>query len=318
MKLQRRETILAGLALGLVGLTGLWFLLFAGDSRSADQLIKDQDKLAGEIRKQEKQLQESRRDAKRLAQWQRRALPRDPLLARSLYQHWLRDLAARVNLHGFTLVSNDAGIRRDQFTRISFTLRARAKLRDLVEFMYEFYSKGFLHQIRKMDVKPLQNSRDLDVNLTIEALSLPTAESKEKLPEETGRVLHFAKLSDYRPIVSRDFFTAYTAPSPSPRRPAETVNLAEFAVVTGFTEVDGLWKVWIQDRTARPQGKLWQLGTGESFTVGNTKGTVHAIRPEGEAVIEFDGHRRLFHLGDDLHGGVEAQDQQPNRPDRGN
>ena len=39
MKLQRREKILAGVALGLVGLAGLWFLLFAGDSRSDDQLV---------------------------------------------------------------------------------------------------------------------------------------------------------------------------------------------------------------------------------------------------------------------------------------
>ncbi len=134
--------------------------------------------------------------------------------------------------------------------------------------MYEFYSAGFLHQIRKMDVKPVQNSRELDVNLTIEALSLPTAESKDrlpdKLPKEAGHGLQLAKLSDYRdPIVSRDFFAAYVRPAPpSPPRREKTVDLAEFAVVTGFIEVDGIAQVWIQDRMA---GKSWQLGTGKAL-----------------------------------------------------
>ena len=186
MKLQRREKILAGVALGLVGLAGLWFLLFAGDSRSDDQLLADQDKLSSEIEEKAEAAQQAARDAKRLAEWQRRALPPDPVLARSLYQNWLRSLAARANFRGTTLASNDAGVRRDQFTRISFTLHAQAKLGDLVQFMYEFYSAGFLHQIRKMDIKPIQNSRDLDVNLTIEALSLPTAVSKDRLPEGSG------------------------------------------------------------------------------------------------------------------------------------
>ena len=216
MKLQRREKILAGSALGLVGLAGLWFLFFSGDSRSSDQLIAERNKLAGEIESKQKARQAANRDAKRLAQWQRRALPPDPSLAASLYQNWLRSLAARSTFAATTLVSNDAGIHRDQFTRISFTLHAQARLGDLVEFMYEFYSAGFLHQIRKMDVKPIQGSRELEVDLTIEALSLPTAESKDRLPKEAGSVLQFAKLSDY-PIRScrADFFAAYVRPAPA-------------------------------------------------------------------------------------------------------
>jgi hypothetical protein len=313
MKLQRREKILAGLALGLVGLAGLWFLLFAGDSRSFDQLLAEQTRLASEIQSKQILLQAASRDAKRLAEWQRRGLPPKASLARSLYQNWLRSLAARVNFRGSTLVSNDAGARRDQFTRISFTLRARARLGDLVEFMYKFYQAGFLHQIRRLDVKPIQSSLELDVNLTIEALSLPTAQSKDRLPQETGHVLQLAKLSDYRPIVSRDFFTAYVPPAPASALQREkSVDRAEFAVVTAFTEVDGAWKVWLQDRIG---DKLWQLESGESFTVGDVKGTVQSIHPEGEVIVDLDGHRRLLHVGDSLHGGVEMPDQRPNQPE---
>ena len=147
-----------------------------------------------------------------------------PSLARSLYQNWLRSLAARANFRGTKLASNDAGVRRDQFTRISFTLHAQAELGDLVKFMYEFYSAGFLHQIRKMDIKPNKSSRDLEVNLTIEALSLPTAESKERLPEqEAGHVLQLAKLSDYRIRSCRETSSpAYVRPrAAAPRRDAK-------------------------------------------------------------------------------------------------
>lgn len=317
-KLQRREKILVGLTLGLVCLAGLWFLLFSGDSRSDDQLLAEQTKLESEIENKQKQIDSAVRDRKRLTDWQRRALPADPVLARSLYQNWLRGLTARTNLHGTTLVANEAGARHDQLTRISFNLHAQAKLGDLVEFLYEFYSAGYLHQIRDMTIKPMQGARELDLKLTIEAVSLPTAESKDQLPKEAGSLLKFAKLSEYRPIISRDFFAGYVRPIPvSPPRRERTIDPAEFAVVTAFTEVDGAAQVWLQDRMAPPQGKLWKLGTGESFAVGNVKGTVQSIRPEGEAIVEFDGHRRLLHVGDNLYGGAEVQADRPNQPKEG-
>jgi hypothetical protein len=232
-----------------------------------------------------------------------------------LYQNWLSSLAASVNFRGRTLVSNEAGPRRDQFARIPFTLHAQAKLENLVEFMYKFYKAGFLHQILKLEVKPIQNSPDLDLNFTIEALSLPTAESKKKLPEKTPYVLKLAKLSDYRdPIVKRDFFAPYVAPPPTSPRREGTVDPADFAFITGFTEVDGEAKVWLQDRMG---DKPWRLGAGETFTVGNAKGTVQSIGLDGEVTVEFDGHRRVLHVGDNLHGGVEIQGSRPNKPEEG-
>ncbi|MGA2254972.1 MAG: hypothetical protein ABSG53_09940, partial [Thermoguttaceae bacterium] len=240
----------------------------------------------------------------------------DPGLASTLYQNWLRGLAASVDppLSDFTLTSNVPRSARehDQFTTISFTVHAHAKLSELVEFMYKFYSAGFLHQIRKMGLKPIQNSRDLDVSLTIEALSLPAAVSKTQLSKEAGRGLQLTKLSDYRdPIVKRDFFAAYRRPQ---RERPRGVDPAEFAFVTAFTEVDGAAKVWIQDRMAN---KSLKLGAGESFTIGNVQGTVQTILPGGEVIVDFDGHRRRLHDGHNLHGGVEIQGPAPKKPDEG-
>ncbi len=275
---------------------------------SFDASVRPKSK--SEIEYKGEQHDSASRDQKRLAEWRHRALPPDPVLARSLYQDWLRKLTVRTGFRRTTLVATVTGARREQFTRSSFSLTARARLGDLILFMYEFYSAGFLHQIRKLDVKPSRGSRDLQVALGIEALSLPTAESKDNLPNGAGSVLKFSKLSDYRePIVARDFF-AYVqrlpANAPRPEKPADP---ADFVVVTGFTEVDGGTRVWIVDRV---KSKRSVLSTGDSFAVGNVKGTVQAIRAKGEVVIEFEGHRRLLHAGDNLHGGVEIPDSQPN------
>ena len=75
-------------------------------------------------------------------------------------------------------------------------------------------------------------------------------------------MLQLAKLSDYRdPIVKRDFFAAYVRPAPaSPPRRDRTVDPADFAFVTGFTEVDGTAQVWIQDRMRRTNRGNWGPG----------------------------------------------------------
>ena len=57
MKLQRREKILAGVALGLVGLGGAWFLLFAGDERTHEQLTATEAKLTDENETKQRLLQ---------------------------------------------------------------------------------------------------------------------------------------------------------------------------------------------------------------------------------------------------------------------
>jgi hypothetical protein len=303
MKLQRREKILVWVTGGLVGVAALGLLFVLGDSRSTAQLQADHDKLISEIDGKQKVLQAAARDAKRLADWQLRSLPSDPMTARSLYQDWLRGLANRVSFRGETISSSDAGARRDQFTRISFTLRARTNLGDLVAFLYEFYSAGYLHQIRKMDVKPIQESRDLDVNMTIEAMSLPGASSKSEMPKVTGHGLRLPKLSDYRgPLVARNPFVAYVPPAVAARR-QRTVAPADYTFVTALVEVDGIQKVWLQDRIAN---KLWTLAVGDEFEVGKVQGKVVELSLDGWALLDYDGHRRRLRAGDTLHGGVSV------------
>ncbi len=308
---RRREKILLYVAGGLLALMVFWFLLFGGDSRTSTQLRTDRDKLAADVAGKEERLAVARREAARLTAWQRQALPTDTTVGRSLYQNWLRGLADRDGFRQLNIDSKQIETRRDMFTRMSFSLRAHVALADLTRFLYEFYSAGHLQQIRQLDIKALENSRDLDVSMTIEALSLPGADRKNQLTKEPGRELRLARLDDYRdPIGKRNLFAPYSPPPPKRDRPqvAETkvkpINAAKYAVVTGFTEVDGARQVWIFDRI---HDKLWRLRQGDEFQVGSLQGTVREISPTPYAVVDFDGQHRRLRDGENLRGGVELK-----------
>ena len=109
-------------------------------------------------------------------------------------------------------------------------------------------------------------------------------------------------LAEYKQAIMKRNVMAADVPS---NRPA-SVDPAQFTFVTGLTEVDGKKLVWIQNRMG---GRLWKLGEGEKFEVGDMCGTVQAINPaKDEVVVELDGHRRRLRDGDNLRGGIEVKE----------
>jgi hypothetical protein len=140
-----------------------------------------------------------------------------------------------------------------------------------------------------------------------------SGERKDKLSEDTGKVLQSAKPSDYSDaIVKRNLFAPY-----SPLSPRSDFDLARYTDVTGIVEVDGQGQVWIHNRTD-PANKVWKLSAGESFRIGPIQGSVKAfVPPRGPfdqtlVVINLDGRSRLFKQGDNLRGGVAVPEgQQP-------
>jgi len=312
MKMQRREKLLVYATGGLLAAMAGWYLLFGGDSRTDVQFEIERTRLVGEVEAKQDMVLADQRDAKRLKEWRRSALPPDRVDARRLYQNWLRGLANRFHFRQLSIESKEVESRRDMFTRMSFSVRGHVTLADLTQFLYDFYTAGHLHQIRQLDMKPVEHSSELDVSLTVEAMSLPNADQKDQLSKEPGRGLRLAKLDNYRgPIVKRNLFAPYTPPPPVGPRVAEKkndkrdppVDTAQFAFVTGFTEVDGLRQVWIQDRMA---GKVWKLKEGEKFKIGQLRGTVRKIASTREVTLDFDGHRRRLGKGENLRGGVEV------------
>ncbi len=301
MKLKRREKVLASLAGGVVVLVAGYYLLFAGDPRSTAQLLLDRDGKQTEVQKKEKALEDARRDEKLFAEWRRRSLPSDPGVARSTYQTWLRDKARGARIRIDSLDSKDLATKKDIFARFEFTLVGKATLTDLTTFLFGFYSAPHLHQIRSMLIEPGASPSELKVNMKIEALALVKADRKEQLSNAKAPTLMLAKVADYSDvIVKRNIFSP-----PTPDIRVAKVDAAEFAFVTAFVEVDGQRQVWIQDRMA---GKTSKLSEGEQFQIGDASGTVQTIDPTGEVTVEYDGHRRRLHFGENLRQGVEVRE----------
>ena len=299
MKLQRREKILAAAAGGLMLLLAVWLLFFSGGNLSYGRLRARHDQLALDVAKKEKRVEAAAVAAKRLAQWQRLALPSDPTDARVRYQAWLRELADRLKFQKPTIESTGVVSRPQTHTLLKFRVHGRTSLSKLTEFLYEFYSAGHLHQIRLMDVKTVPNSTDLDVNIDLEAMSLPGADRKNTLTQQHGKKLRLAKLSDYdKTIVGRNLFGPFRPEGSEPPPP----DAAKTTFVTAILAVDGRAEVWLVDRST---GKDWKLREGDRLEVGSIQGTVKAIGTH-DIEVDSDGRLHRYHFGDSLSGGEEV------------
>ena len=128
MKLQRREKILAAAAGGLALLLIVWFLFFSGGPLSYDRLSVRRDQLKLEVAKKEHEVSAAESAARRLAEWQHRALPSDVSEARVQYQAWLRELADRLQFQQATIESTGVESRPKVFSLLKYKVHGRTNL----------------------------------------------------------------------------------------------------------------------------------------------------------------------------------------------
>lgn len=319
MTLSKREKLLAGVVGGLLvvvtGRVGWTLLEGLGGGRSA-QIAAFSDRLE----KLQDQALKAKRDQDQMAEWNRRALPSDVARAGSLYQNWLLEIAGKAGFRQKKVDPGEVRARSDMFSVLPFTLRGNATLDELVAFLFNFYSAGHVHQIRRMTVKPIENSKDLDVTLTIEALSLPTADRKDQLTQQPVKRLALGSLEEYRKVIGgRNILAPYRPPvvdKPREKRPAEPetppFDPSKYAHVTGIVEVGGRAQVWIKARTT---DEKFQLHEGEKFRIGSFEATVAQIHPR-EVEIEVNGKRHTIPLGASVRG-TEAEAKGPEGPSDG-
>ncbi|MBL9124701.1 MAG: hypothetical protein JNG90_13780 [Planctomycetaceae bacterium] len=286
MAMQKREKVLAGVVgLLVLGFAGNWLFQQAlqGPLNARYERIT---KLKNDIARKEKELRLAQQAGKKLTAWQRQSLPRDPEVARSLYQEWLLDEVSRA---GFKLPNVDSGqatAKKGAYQRIAFSVRGQATLEQLTRFLYDFYRANHLHQIQRLSINPVANSPELDLSLSIEALILPDSDRKDRLSTERSTRLASEALSDYRVLVERNFFG----------QGAGDYDAADFAQLTAITDVDGAPQAWFKLQTS---GETLRLSEGQSFEIGQFRGTVAEIRPP-DLIVASDDQRWLLTLGENL------------------
>lgn len=283
--MQTRQMLLYG-ALGAV-------LLFMGGEWVSDRLIDAPLQEQEERKKDLKKKLTSARDefnralktSDKLADWERRSLPRDPMAARTQYQAWLFDVVTRVGLADPKVNSSTPSPRRGIYHSLTFSLRVRGTLDQFTRFLYEFYRADFLHYIESIGITPLRNAGLLDLSLKIEALSLEKGSSLDSLPKDVSQAFAQAKLKDFDEIVRRNVFGV-----------GGGMDAAAHTVLTAVPTSDGQPAAWF---TVGTEDRVLKLKQGDQLEVGRFTATVLEIS-DSDVVLEAVGERWLISLGENL------------------
>ncbi len=277
----------------LYGVLGAMLLSYVGDQILQNVLEegplqerrREIARLETQIEKREGRLMKAKEIGKQLDVLKARSLPADTEIARSLYQAWLLELVNFVELSSPNVDSGQPLSRRGLFYAISFSVRGRGTLEQLVRFLYEFYSAGHLHQIRSLAITPLKGTENLDLSVSIEALVLPSADRSGRLTNLRSDRLAHGSLSDYDVIVSRNLFGAGGAS-----------DATDFTYLTAVNYVDGQPEAWFDLRT---ESKLLKLQPGQTLRIGPFEGTIAEIA-DSDVVLTSGDERWLLTVGENL------------------
>jgi hypothetical protein len=311
MTLSKREKTLAiivGIAGVLVAFLVFWQFGFSG-SESYSQLEARYDDLSTKVQKKTEDLQKAQRASRRLDEWQRRSLPYDVASARTLYLNWLRE---RVSQAGFreTKVNFDSKqLLQKNYEELKYSVRAQVDLRQLTNFLFEFYKAGHLHRISHLKISPMQKTGDLELIINISTLSLLTADRRDKLTSETGNRLKLKSSDEYAKFIAeRNVFAVYK-PKPVERPPVvkekeieqpkpPKFEHLEFTKLTAIVEIDGQLRAWIETKTT---GDSYKLLVGEEANVASVKVVILRIGTR-EVEMQVGEETRTIGLGQNLLG----------------
>lgn len=237
------------------------------------------------IEKRQSFLSRARQAQSVLAAWQSQSLPSNAVVARSLYQGWLLELVDYVELERPSVNSNPPVTKRGGYRVLSFSAQGRGTLRQLTTFLFEFYRAAHLHQIRSLIITPVPRSDEFDLSVSIEALSLSSADRKDQLCSAVSERLVYEDFAGYEVIVQRNLFGIGGA-----------VDVTEHTQLTGVTYDNGLPEAWF---SLQATGETLKLGTGGRLEVGQFVGTITEII-DSDVIVESDGQRWLLTIGENL------------------
>ncbi len=244
------------------------------------------EELNTKIAKREQDLRRARKIKHQIEEWNERSLPADPEISRSLYLAWLVERVRAAGIESPNVDSGSAVNRRGLYKALSFSVRGQGTLEQLTRFLYDFYKTDHLHQIQSLGITPLRDKGRLDLSIAIEALILPGAEHKDKLPAGIAPQFASRTLDDYRVIPRRNLFGTGSG----------LLDPAAQTWLSGVTSRNDKLEAWFDLRTSN---RTVRLHKGESLEVGNFHGTVVDIA-DSDVVLESEGERWLLSVGENL------------------
>lgn len=210
MNTTRRKVLIALFAIAVGGYFAndlaerFYFRPLAQEERQAPVLEK-------RLREAKLQLQKLENKLSLREQFEQRSLPPNPEIASSIYQAWLLNTVAQIGIAN-PLVDSTSPVDEGDATRLSFNLKGKANLRQLAQFLFEFYRAGHLQRINQITLTPTASGERLEVQIGIEALSLKRSKNENQLPQLTSERLVHDALDPYLVISQRNLFSEGSAP----------------------------------------------------------------------------------------------------------
>ena len=210
--MNQRERMLA-VAVGCLGaILALWFgwAYVDGQFRTRRQKVEG---LEREIAGFKRQVMQSQVAVRKLGEYEDRSLPPNAEEAKSLYQDWL---LARIKEAGFVEPQVQANASKKQgelYVEHNFEITGKASLRQAVDLLHSIYSADYLHRITTLTLKPVKDSRQLNVTINIDAASMTTAPEATALHQHKSQRLALQTKEDYyAAILGRNLFGPQNQP----------------------------------------------------------------------------------------------------------
>ncbi len=259
--MSQRERKLA-IAVGALAVIVVGFFAFTWWDGKVDDQHKAINALRSTVSEQDDQIEQAARAHRQLEAYRARSLPGDIDVARSLYRNWLLDLAVKqvklsqplVTPGSITPVSfEDEGV---TYRKLSFSVRGQGTLEQLTDMMFDFYSVDTAHQIRTLDVKPIADSRLLDITLGIDALVVEGAAKSDSLAPKQIAAMDAPRQQGYRQaILGRNVFApANRPPQVSKLSPQRITTKDSLSLDLKATDADPLDKVSFELGEGAPEG----------------------------------------------------------------
>lgn len=208
-----REKKLAGIVGAMVVLLVVFFAyrFVAGMYDSRNLAIED---LKKKIASAERQEILAKRAAARMTRYRDQSLPFTAKNeAQNKYGSWLAEALGNAGLTKESSITKKRGVKVGEHMQYAFTVSVKSDLRGLTNFLYTFYSTDLLHRISRLKIRPIKNSKELDLDFTVEAMAVKGSTSVEELPIHPSQRLRLADVDAYRNIIlSRNVFGGSNQP----------------------------------------------------------------------------------------------------------
>lgn len=194
----------------LVGSVGLILALYLGWNWVDGKFRVRRGQIAtleGDISKFKQQVMAGQQATKKLGEFEAQSLPPATDVARSRYQAWLLERLAQAGFVQPEVKPQSQKAEKKLFVSQLFIVSGRGTLPQLVDLLHDFYSADYLHRINSLSIKPLKDSKDLDITLNVDAVSLLAAPSADELHNRRSNRLALPTKDEYLDaIVGRNLF----------------------------------------------------------------------------------------------------------------